>query len=81
MTKKALIVSRQISNFLFYFNLFQYALWIPVLTLALKMPLVFPPVDWYLTKIRGGWTRGIPAEKSTIPEKSTKPEKDFTIFA
>jgi len=58
-----------------------YALWIPVLTLALKMPLVFPPVDWYLTKIRGGWTRGIPAEKSTIPEKSTKPEKDFTIFA
>ena len=51
------------------------------MTLALKIPLVFPPVDWYLTKIRGGWTRGIPAEKSTNPEKSTKPEKDFTIFA
>ena len=72
---KALIVSRKNSYCLFHFNLFQYALWIPALTLALKMPLVFPPVDWYLTKIRGGWTRGIPAEKSA------KPEKDFTIFA
>lgn len=60
-------------NFFLYGG--NYALWIPVLTLALKMPLVFPPVDWYLTKIRGGWTRGIPVEKST------KPEKDFTIFA
>ena len=74
-------MKRKISYFLFHFNLFQYALWIPVLTLALKMPLVFPPVDWYLTKIRGGWTRGIQAEKSTISGKSTKPEKDFTIFA
>ena len=37
----------------------QYAIWIPALTLILKFPLLLPPVDWYLTKIRGGWTRGI----------------------
>ena len=24
----------------------------------MKIILLIPPVDWYLTKIRGGWERG-----------------------
>jgi len=34
---------------------FQYALYIPILTIAMKIPIVF--LDRYLTKIRGGWER------------------------
>merc|ERR1711973_428185 len=34
---------------------FQYALYIPILTIAMKIPIVF--LDSYLTKIRGGWER------------------------
>jgi len=41
-----------------------YALWIPCLTLAMKLPLIFSPIDAHLTKIRGGWTRGVQAEKA-----------------
>merc|ERR1711971_328188 len=41
----------------FFFTATTYAFWIPGLTIALKLPLIIPPIDWYLTKIRGGWTR------------------------
>ena len=36
----------------------QYAIWVPGLTILLKGPLIITPIDNYLTKIRGGWTRG-----------------------
>ena len=48
---------------------FQYILWIPGLTLALKVPLLIPPVDWYLTKIRSGWTRGTSRTRQQSMEK------------
>merc|ERR1712008_101655 len=41
----------------FFLTATMYAFWIPGLTIALKLPLLIPPIDWYLTKIRGGWTR------------------------
>jgi len=34
---------------------FQYALYIPILTIAMKIPIIV--LDRYLTKIRGGWER------------------------
>jgi len=37
---------------------FQYALYIPVLTLVLKAPLVLPPLSTHLASIRGGYVRG-----------------------
>ena len=35
---------------------FQYALYLPALTIALKLPLLL--LDPYLSKIRSGWERG-----------------------
>jgi len=37
---------------------FQYALYIPFLTMILKLPLVLPPLSNHLTKIRAGHVRG-----------------------
>jgi len=37
---------------------FQYALYVPGLTVLLKAPLVIPPISWHLDKIRGGYERG-----------------------
>jgi len=37
---------------------FQYALYVPLITILLKLPLVFPLVDRYLSKIRSGYERG-----------------------
>lgn len=37
---------------------FQYALYIPALTVALKLPLVLPPLSCHLDSIRGGYVRG-----------------------
>ncbi len=38
--------------------MFQYALYIPGLTILLKVPLVLPPLSCYLDSIRGGHVRG-----------------------
>ena len=38
-------------------SLFQYALYIPFVTIVMKVFLIIPPIDWHLTKIRGGWER------------------------
>jgi len=37
---------------------FQYALYVPFITILLKLPLLFPLLDRYLTKIRSGYERG-----------------------
>ena len=42
---------------------FQYALYIPLLTILLKLPFMWPaclygPLDLYLENIRGGWEDG-----------------------
>lgn len=37
--------------------MFQYALYIPAITLGLKLPLLLPCVDLMLTRIRGGQDR------------------------
>ena len=36
---------------------FQYVLYIPFLTILLKLPLVLPPLSSHLTKIRSGYVR------------------------
>merc|ERR1719219_173219 len=42
---------------------FQYALYIPGLAIAMKIPVVL--LDSYLTKIRSGWERSTPSNRST----------------
>ena len=37
---------------------FKYALYIPGLTLLMKLPLVLPPLSGHLYKIRAGFVRG-----------------------
>lgn len=37
---------------------FQYALYIPGITIVLKLPLVLPPLGTHLDRIRGGYVRG-----------------------
>ena len=61
------LIGKQLTpaNLIFCPFLFQYAFWIPGLTIALKLPLIIPPIDWYLTKIRGGWTRNQKSSDST----------------
>jgi len=44
---------------------FQYALYIPGITILLKIPLVLPPLSGHLDKIRGGYVRG--GDKQTSP--------------
>lgn len=48
---------------------FQYALYLPGLALALKIPLLF--LDPYLTKIRSGWERRSPSVKSQQQQVTT----------
>ena len=36
---------------------FQYVLYVPFLTILLKLPLVLPPLSTHLTKIRAGYVR------------------------
>ena len=61
------LIGKQLTpaNLFFCPFLFQYAFWIPGLTIALKLPLIIPPIDWYLTKIRGGWTRNQKSSESS----------------
>jgi len=53
---------------------FQYALYLPGLAIALKIPLIF--LDSYLTKIRSGWERNSKwsnsADKSSVQVKSDR---------
>merc|ERR1719341_1191831 len=37
---------------------FQYALYVPGLTILLKLPLVLPPLSTHLDRIRAGYVRG-----------------------
>ena len=65
-----------------WFNLYmmlflQYSIWVPGLTIALKIPLLLPCVDYHLTKIRGGWTRGINESNKAWSNKN----KLFIIFS
>merc|ERR1712109_229143 len=39
---------------------FQYALYVPGLTILLKLPLVLPPISTHLDRIRAGYVRGTP---------------------
>jgi len=50
---------------------FQYALYIPFLTILLKIPLIIPPLSTHLTKIRAGYVR---SSKKASPR--TKPTED-----
>jgi len=43
----------------FFLHGSMYSIWVPGLTIALKVPLLLPCIDFQLTKIRGGWTRGV----------------------
>lgn len=49
---------------------FQYALYIPGLTILLKLPLVLPPLSCHLDNIRGGYVRG-GAKKATTTTRDT----------
>ena len=52
--------------------LFQYALYVPGLTVVLKAPLVIPPLSWHLDKIRGGYERGSKAKVDSSNVTLTK---------
>jgi len=43
---------------------FQYALYVPGLTILLKLPLVLPPLSTHLDRIRAGYVRGSSASAS-----------------
>ena len=55
------------------FLLFQYVMYIPGLTILLKIPLVMPFISCHLDKIRGGWERGGGGSRKVSP---TKPLQD-----
>jgi len=44
---------------------FQYALYVPFLTLLLKLPLVVPPLSSHLANIRAGYNRSLPWKKQS----------------
>lgn len=45
---------------------FQYVLYIPGITLLLKLPLLIPPLSTHLARIRGGYVRGQPKGEMNI---------------
>lgn len=49
--------------------LLQYALYPPFIAVIMKLPLLLPPVDKYLQKIRRGYERSTPEEtkKGALP--------------
>merc|ERR1739842_179093 len=53
---------------------FQYVLYVPFLTILLKLPLVLPPLSTHLTKIRAGYVRS----RNTKQQSSSKM---FELFA
>ena len=59
---------------IYFLSIFQYALYLPGLAIALKIPLIF--LDSYLTKIRSGWERNSKwsnsADKSSVQVKSDR---------
>jgi hypothetical protein len=66
------------------FSSFQYVMYIPGLTILLKIPLVMPCVSCYLDKIRGGWERKSATKKISVAqplsdEKPYQSKDTFTI--
>jgi len=51
---------------------FQYVLYIPGLTVLLKLPLMIPPISWHLDKIRSGYERGVSSKVGPNPVTLTK---------
>merc|ERR1712226_369272 len=47
---------------------FQYALYVPGLTILLKLPLILPPLSTHLDRIRAGYVRGSSAPTSASSE-------------
>merc|ERR1712142_397373 len=43
---------------------FQYALYVPFLTIIMKLPLVLPPLSTHLTRIRTGYVRAAKGEET-----------------
>ena len=62
----------------------QYVMYIPGLTILLKIPLVLPGVSCYLDKIRGGWERNggtgkVNPAKPLHEEKPEQPKDSYAI--
>jgi len=46
----------------------QYALYVPLLTILLKIPLIIPPLSTHLYKIRAGYVRSKKRTSSNKPQ-------------
>ena len=52
----------------------QYALYVPGLTLLLKLPLLLPPLSSHLARIRGGYVRARPNTTKPAVNQDTAPD-------
>ena len=52
----------------------QYALYVPGLTLLLKLPLLLPPLSTHLARIRGGYVRARPSTTKPAAASASAPD-------
>ena len=79
--KSVLNAGLYINQMLKLLFLFQYVLYIPGLTVLLKLPLMIPPISWHLDKIRSGYERGVSSKVGPNPVTLTKASLSDTDIA